>query len=812
MLLALALMWRANARVGAATNQPAGQPTNRVANVDASSTRDGLVRPTSSPPPYLLSPAKLPSPLSLDSLTMAPTATESAQDSAFKAPPTLYHVSEPKFNGQLPQSDDYDKFKGRNEVAIVIDNGSWNTRVGWSTDTVPRLAFTPICSRYRDRKLGRTFTLVGNDAYADSNSRTAAKNAFDIDVISNFDVMENILDYSFLKLGIDGENGIGHPIVMTETLCNPSYSRKTMSELLFEAYNAPAVMYGVDSLFSYHYNGGTNGLVVSSSNATTHLIPVVNSKGIMNMATRLNWGGAQAVEFLTKLLALKYPGFPSKVYQPQLETLVQDHCYVAQDYKAEMSGYLEMGTLEERDRVIQFPYTEIVKEQKTEEELAKIAERRKESGRRLQEQAAKMRLEKLKKKDEELTYYQHILEKGKNETKKNYSRILENEGFRDEAQLEKRIKELEKSIRRSRNKDLGIEEEEEEEVPSFPLLDVPDEDLDEDGIKQKRAQKLLKANYEARLRLRAEKEKERERIRLENEKDEERRANDLGGWIAEKRSMRDGLVAKLKEREQKKTQLSDRKSLASLNRMKAIAHLASDEPTRKRRRGNDEDTFGADDDDWAIYRDIAAVNEEEEEEDEEMQTELKNLETQLLQFDPDFTEDSLQDAKSNWQNSLIHAFLRGTRPFDLENQAEANQMHLNVERIRVPEVIFEPSMAGVDQAGIVEITTEMLLNRFTDEKQREMIYRDVFLTGGYALFKGFEERLKTALTAVLPFEAPLEVRTAKDPLLDAWKGAALWSKTNIGQPAWKMAAVTKAEYQEKGSDYLKEHNLGNVLS
>ncbi|KAF3910408.1 Centractin [Dactylellina cionopaga] len=477
-----------------------------------------------------------------------------------------------------------------------------------------------------------------------------------------------------------------------------------------------------------------------------------------------------------------------------------------------MSGYLEMGTLDERDRVIQFPFTEIIKEQKSEEELARIAERRKESGRRLQEQAAKMRLEKLKKKEEELIYYQHLLERGKTETKKNYSRVLENEGFRDEGQLEKRIKELEKSIRRSRNKDLGIEEEEEEEIPSFPLLDTPDEDLDEDGIKQKRAQRLIKANYDARQRLRVEKEKERERIRLETEKDEERRTNDLDGWLSEKRTMREGLLAKLKEREQRKTQLSDRKSLASLNRMKAIAHLASDEPTRKRRRGNDEDTFGADDDDWAIYRDIATVNEEEEEEDEEMQTELKNLEAQLLRHDPDFTEDSLQGSKSDWNKSMIHAFLRGTRPFDPENQAEANQMHLNVERIRVPQVIFEPSMAGVDQAGIVEITSEMLLNRFTDEKQREMICRDIFMTGGYTLFEGFEDRLKTALTAVLPFETQIGVRTAKDPLLDAWKGAALWSKTNIGQAAWKGAAVTKAEYSEKGSDYIKEHNLGNVMS
>lgn len=33
------------------------------------------------------------------------------------------------------------------------------------------------------------------------------------------------MDYIFLKLGINSSN-IENPIIMTETLCNPNYSRK----------------------------------------------------------------------------------------------------------------------------------------------------------------------------------------------------------------------------------------------------------------------------------------------------------------------------------------------------------------------------------------------------------------------------------------------------------------------------------------------------------------------------------------------------------------------------------------------------------
>ncbi|KAG7126310.1 Actin-like protein arp5 like [Verticillium longisporum] len=149
---------------------------------------------------------------------------------------------------------------------------------------------------------------------------------------------------------------------------------------------------------------------------------------------------------------------------------------------------------------------------------------------------------------------------------------------------------------------------------------------------------------------------------------------------------------------------------------------------------------------------------------------------------------------------MLHAFARGPRPFDTASQAEANQIHLNVERIRVPEVVFRPSIAGVDQAGLVEITGDILTHRLVDQVGgSDAFLKDVFLTGGNTLFKNFDQRLRDGLAALLPAGAPLRTRRAADPLLDAWRGAAEWT----GGDAWKAAAVTKAEYEEKGHEYLK---------
>lgn len=280
-------------------------------------------------------------------------------------------------------------------------------------------------------------------------------------------------------------------------------------------------------------------MIVSSSHTSTHVIPVLNSKAIMSSVTRLNWGGHQGAEYLLKLVKLKYPSFPGKITETQAEHMVREHCYVAKDYDTEVISYLDWTGLEDRDHIIQYPFTEHVVVEKSEEELARIAERKREGGRRLQEQAAKMRLEKLIRKEQELEYYKHLQQRLSTQTKKEVKRLLDEDEFKDEAQLDKVIKELEKSVRKARNKDVGGSENvEEEEEATFQLLDVPDEDLDEAGLKQKRHQRLMKANVDARARAKVEKEQQKARVAEEERVDNERRENDLEGWLEERRTAR----------------------------------------------------------------------------------------------------------------------------------------------------------------------------------------------------------------------------------------------------------------------------------
>ncbi|CAO3678210.1 unnamed protein product [Rhizopus stolonifer] len=493
------------------------------------------------------------------------------------------------------------------KTPIIIDNGSKQCRAGWATERDPSLIFDNVVSKYKDCRLNANVLAVGMDALADPAAKSGARSPFDSNVVCDFEKMESILDYIFLVLGINTTR-INHPIVMTETICNPQYSRNLMNELLFEGYGIPSVVYGIDSLFSYHANGGTKddgGIIISSGHTSTHIIPTLGGKGVLSSTKRINYGGTQATDYMLKLMQLKYPTFPTKMSVSQAEELVHTHAFIPKDYQQTLKKIENKETFQQIDRIIQFPFTAPIIEEKSAEELARQAAKREENSKRLRESAARSRLEKLIVREEQYEAFTSMKESKGKVKKADWLAQLKELGFKDEADLDDTIKQLDDAIQRARNKELGIEEAEEKEPPVTDLIHVPDDQLDEAGKKEKRKQKLMKANYDARQR--AKKAKQEAKIREEEEAklEEKKRSEDPDSWILSIKEKRQEVIDRLKKRKRLASDLADRRSRASQLRMKSIANLASDSPTPKRRRkGTEEDTFGQDDEDWAIYREI----------------------------------------------------------------------------------------------------------------------------------------------------------------------------------------------------------------
>jgi len=120
--------------------------------------------------------------------------------------------------------------------ALIIDNGSFNCRVGFAHRKAPQLIFKNlICKPRKDRNKKETkeeilqqappATLIGNDIINIEALRFQLRTQFDRNVVTHYYIQEQILDYIFTHLGINTEGSVNHPIVMTEAMVNPNYCR-----------------------------------------------------------------------------------------------------------------------------------------------------------------------------------------------------------------------------------------------------------------------------------------------------------------------------------------------------------------------------------------------------------------------------------------------------------------------------------------------------------------------------------------------------------------------------------------------------------
>ncbi|KAG2084145.1 hypothetical protein BD769DRAFT_1539264 [Suillus cothurnatus] len=693
----------------------------------------------------------------------------------------IFYVPTPSLPSITPP-DSYDPFRSQ-PVPLIIDNGSSNLRFGFSTSASPHSS-PNIIAKYKERKFNHSLLLFGDAIDAESGAKSQGKTPWEGDVLLNFDAMENALDYAFVRLGIDAE-GIEHPVLMTERLCSPLHSRALTSELMFEQYSVPSLTYCVDSVMSSPFSA--DGLVVSFNTASTSVIPILNGKGVLSHAKRIPWGTQQSTEYLLKLIQLKYSSFPTRVTSAQASWMLHNFCSFATDYPAVLRSLKIPANIRAAERIIQFHLQSLSNERK--------------QGKKLQELAAKSRMEKLAKKENDLQYLTNLKE-GKSENKREWNHTLQVEGFDDEAALDETIKKLEADVKRARKKDPDGQDDVIEE-PSFPLIDVPDADLDEEGIKEKKKQKLMKAGFDARARARREKEKEREEKEAEERREEEERENNFDDWAARLRREQEVIMTKIKERGRRKAALSDRKSAAAQARMKNIASLAADERvSKKKRKAGAEDMFGADDEDWQIYRKLnaAAVSSDEEEEFNQ----LRIIESKLLMHDPTFTAQHTHASITSQRSALISACRPQYEEGDIEGSA---RIHLNTERWRVCETYFSPGMAGVDSAGLGEVL-QGILARFSEAEKARLV-KNVFITGGPSQFPGLQERLYGTLRPILPPEMHLgDIVRAADPSLDAWKGMASFANTD----EFHQVGVTAEEYQEWGGERIKRWWGGNCNS
>ena len=79
-----------------------------------------------------------------------------------------------------------------------------------------------------------------------------------------------------------------------------------------------------------------NCLLISSSYQTTHTIPIIDGRVILDKSRRINIGGYHSNELLTKTLHLKYSDYKSKFTNELIQEIQEKYTMCAKDYNKQL--------------------------------------------------------------------------------------------------------------------------------------------------------------------------------------------------------------------------------------------------------------------------------------------------------------------------------------------------------------------------------------------------------------------------------------------------------------------------------------------
>jgi len=114
------------------------------------------------------------------------------------------------------------------------------------------------------------------------------------------------------------------------------------------------------------------------------------------------------------------------------------------------------------------------------------------------------------------------------------------------------------------------------------------------------------------------------------------------------------------------------------------------------------------------------------------------------------------------------------------------------ERFRCAEVLFQPSLIGVEQAGVHQLTYDSIMK--CDVDIRKELYGNVVLSGGTTMFPGIAERVHKEITALAPAAIKVKVVAPPERKYSVWIGGSILSSLSTFQQMW----ITKDEYDESG--------------
>ncbi|KAI8801486.1 actin-like protein ARP6 [Cladochytrium replicatum] len=130
---------------------------------------------------------------------------------------------------------------------------------------------------------------------------------------------------------------------------------------------------------------------------------------------------------------------------------------------------------------------------------------------------------------------------------------------------------------------------------------------------------------------------------------------------------------------------------------------------------------------------------------------------------------------------------------NIPRQPDEQVLVLGNERFAIPEILFRPSDIGIEQGGIAEAIADSI--SLCPDDVQEILYANIIVVGGNALFPGFKARLESELRNLAPIEYDINITIPQNPIDFACESGSRWCESDS-----HLSFMTlREDYDEYGS-------------